>query len=217
MPMDSLSKASLVSIFGGVFFYWLSYYYFDQPIAYFFHQQPHTGLLYTLSQFFTLLGSPKLAMGFTIISFIIAIVILLKQPQSRLANIFLFMGIAMLAAIFFETSLKYLLGRYRPEMLFHEKYGFHLFSREFLMNSTPSGHATRAFVFVAGCSLAWKRFTPLFITLGVLVCLSRLVLEFHFLSDVVFGALLGTLVTLWVARVYYSMTISHPTASLRLR
>lgn len=217
--MSRLNKISLLTLFFGSCFYWVSFSFLDQPIAHLFHHQPHIGISYAFYQAVTLLGDARFAMVFTILSFLIAITVLFRHPQNKLANNLLFMGISMLAAIFLETSLKFLLGRYRPELLFQEGlYGFHYLSHQFLMNSTPSGHATRVFVFVTGCSLIWKRLTPFFLLLGLSVCLSRLALEFHYLSDVVFGALLGSFVTLWIAKIYYSMTISSPTfAPLKTR
>ncbi|MBA2654678.1 MAG: phosphatase PAP2 family protein [Gammaproteobacteria bacterium] len=217
--MSRLNKTSLTALLLGGGFYWLSFNFFDQPLAYAFHHLAHNGTAFSFYQSVTLLGDPRFAVLFTVLSFLISITILFRDPQSKLANNLLFIAIAMLAAIFLETSLKFLLGRYRPELLFQEGlYGFHYLSHQFLMNSTPSGHTTRMFVLVTGCSLVWKRLTPVFILVGLLVCLSRLALEFHYLSDVIFGALLGTLVTLWVAKIYYSMTISNPTfASLKSR
>lgn len=212
--MNKLNKITLVSILLGSGFYWFSYYYIDQSLAILFHHASHTDFLYNFSQAITYLGAPKVSFAFIIISFIIAMSILFKQPQNKLANNLLFMGLAMTAAIFFATVFKYFLGRYRPELLFQQGlYGFHYSTHQFLMNSTPSGHATRIFVFVTALCLIWRKGSPLFIALGVLVCLSRLVLEFHYLGDVVFGSLLGSLVTLWIAKVYYSLTISNSSLS----
>lgn len=213
--MSKLNKLSILSLILGSVFYWLSFNLIDQPLAHFFHHAQYNAYLYNFFQTVTLLGDSRLGGGFIIVSFILAIIILFKQPQNKFANTLLFMGLAMTAAIFTETSLKYLLGRYRPELLFQQGlYGFHYLSHQFLMNSSPSGHATRVFVLVTGASLMMRRLSPIFITLGILVCLSRLVLEFHYLSDVVFGAILGTLVTLWIAKIYYSMTISNSSMAI---
>lgn len=207
--MSNLKKISLLTLLLGTSFYWVSFTFFDKPIASYLHYLSHTTLIYQIFQGVTVLGGSNICFAFTCVSFIFAIFVLFRQPQNRLANHLLFMALAMVAAIFFETTLKYLLGRYRPELLFQQGlYGFHFLSHQYLFNSTPSGHATRVFVLVTGLSLWWKRLTPLFLLLGLLVCFSRLLLEFHFLSDVVFGALLGTLATLWISKIYYSLTLS---------
>jgi membrane-associated phospholipid phosphatase len=205
--MSKLNRISLLALLFGAGFYSFSFAFLDQPIAHAFQYFPHN-YLFTSFQMLTVLGDSKISYGFIIFSFLISIPTLMRQPQNRLANYLLCAGLAMIIAILAETSLKYLLGRYRPELLFTQGlYGFHYLSHQFLMTSTPSGHATRVFVLVTGFAMVWKRFTPIFILIGLLVCLSRLVLEFHYLSDVVFGGLLGTFLTLWTARMYYSLTI----------
>lgn len=208
--MSKLTQHTFIFLLISSSFYWLSFNYLDQPIAYFFHQHAQTGISLFLTQFITLLGDARVTLACTLILMAMAINVIRKQPQHRLANILLLTSIAMLIAFFSETALKFLLGRYRPEMLFHQGlYGFHYLTHEFLMTSMPSGHATRAFVLVTGFSLMYKRLAPLFLLIGLLVCLSRLVLGFHFLSDVIIGALLGTYITLWTAKIYFSITSTN--------
>lgn len=207
--MANLKKTSLLILLFGTCFYGLSYHFLDKLIAQSLHTLSNPKLIYPFFQVITFLGDAKFSFGFTLISFILAMLVLFKNPQNRLANHLLFIALAMVLAIFLETGFKYLLGRYRPELLFQQGlYGFHFLTHRFAFNSSPSGHATRIFVLVAGFSLLWKRMLPVFVLIGLLVCLSRLVLELHYLSDVVFGAILGTLATLWTAKAYYSLTIS---------
>lgn len=207
--MPNLNKISLLTIAMGSFIYWTSFTFLDQPIANAFHLFKHNDL-YALFQYVTLLGDPKVGLGFGIIGLLVAPFVLLKKPQNKFANDILLIALAMIFAIALETSLKYLLGRYRPELYFQQGlYGFHFLSREFLLNSSPSGHVTRVFVFISGFSLIWRKLSPVFILIGLMVALSRLVLEMHYLSDVIFGAILGSLVTLWIAKIYYSITTSH--------
>jgi membrane-associated phospholipid phosphatase len=204
--MTKLTKITLFSTLFGSFLYLLAYYFIDKPIAYSLHNISHQSTIYKTFQYITLFGDVKLAILFIIFSFIAAALILYKKPHSALANTLFFICLSMGVVIFLESSLKFLLGRYRPELLFeHNLYGFHFFSHQFLMNSSPSGHAARTFVFITALSLIWKRATLLFIAAGLLVCCSRLILEFHFLSDVLFGAALGVLATLWVAKYYNSL------------
>lgn len=208
--MANLTKISLSTMILGTLFYWVSFILIDQPVANLFHHQSHQATSYLFFQSITLLGDPKVCLMFVIVSLLIAFCVLLKRPQNRFANTLLFLGLAMVLAIFIESFLKYLLGRYRPELFFQQGlYGFHFLSHKFLLNSSPSGHTTRFFVFVTGLSLIWRKITPLLILLGVLVAYSRLILEMHYVSDVFFGAITGTLVTLWTAKIYYSITVSH--------
>jgi membrane-associated phospholipid phosphatase len=204
--MAKLTKVTLLSTLVGSFLYLLAYYFIDKPIAYSLHDISHQSMIYQIFQYITLFGDMKLAIFFIVFSFIVASLILYKKPHNALANILFFICLSMGVVIFLELFLKFLLGRYRPELLFeHNLYGFHFFSHQFLMNSSPSGHAARVFVFITALSLIWKRATLLFIAAGLLVCCSRLILEFHFLSDVLFGAALGVLATLWIAKYYNSL------------
>jgi membrane-associated phospholipid phosphatase len=203
--MTKLNKVTLLLFIFGASFYWLSFEFWDKPIAQFFHHYSPSHFTYVFYSLITLLGDPKLAMGFIVIGFSFVLVFRNKYPQKQVVRYLLLIILAMIVAISCETILKYLLGRYRPYLLFHDGlYGFHFLSNQFLLNSSPSGHATRAFVLATGFSLIWKRFMPLFLLCGFLVGLSRLVLEFHFFSDVVFGSILGTLITLWTVTTFNS-------------
>ncbi len=207
--MQKLNQFTLISLILGSVFYFFSYSFLDLPIAKFFHDLPHTYFVYTLYPAGTLLGSTKFALAFIVLSLFCSVCILFKKPQSKFANLLLAAGIALIVAIIVDGSLKFLLGRYRPIFFFQQGlYGFHYLSFLGSMHSTPSGHATHAFVLATGLSLIWKRLIPVFVLLGLFVCLSRLALEFHYLSDVIFGSLLGTLITLWVAKFYSCMTLS---------
>jgi membrane-associated phospholipid phosphatase len=64
--------------------------------------------------------------------------------------------------------------------------------------SLPSGHATDAFAIAAAIGALWPRTRPLMWTYAVVIALSRVVLTAHFPSDVMAGAVVGTLGALLV-------------------
>jgi membrane-associated phospholipid phosphatase len=64
--------------------------------------------------------------------------------------------------------------------------------------SFPSSHAANAFALAWVLSARWRRAGPALFSLAVLVVLSRMYLNRHFLSDVVVGALIGLVVS-WLA------------------
>ena len=59
--------------------------------------------------------------------------------------------------------------------------------------SFPSGHSITAFSFAVSYGLFYPAFMPALLFCAFSVALSRIVLGMHFLSDVVVGSLLGTL------------------------
>ena len=59
--------------------------------------------------------------------------------------------------------------------------------------SFPSGHSITAFSFAVSYGLFYPAFMPVLLFCAASVAVSRIVLGMHFLSDVVVGSLLGTL------------------------
>lgn len=85
---------------------------------------------------------------------------------------------------------------------------FPCFPASYSYASFPSGHATTAFATALILSFWCPRYTSLFLTLAVLVGLSRVVLGAHFPSDVMAGAVLG---------VGVALVVSAYVPSLRMR
>lgn len=107
-------------------------------------------------------------------------------------------------AIVIGDGLKYLLGRYRPIMLFeHNLYGLHFFSSEWALNSTPSGHTLRAFAILTALSMLYRRFTVVFMSMAVLIGVSRVAVTAHYPSDIVFGAFIGIFTALWTYKHFF--------------
>jgi len=108
-------------------------------------------------------------------------------------------------ALVIGDGLKYLLGRYRPIMLFEQDlYGLSFFSTEWAMNSTPSGHTLRAFAILTALSILFRRFTFVFISIAVLIGVSWVAVTAHYPSDVVFGAFIGVFTALWGYKYFFS-------------
>ncbi|KIL98098.1 phosphoesterase PA-phosphatase related [Paramagnetospirillum magnetotacticum MS-1] len=106
--------------------------------------------------------------------------------------LFLSMAISGIAG----NIIKMLVGRTRPAALFDSNlYDFVPLTRGYLTNSFPSGHSQAAFAAMTALALIFPRYDLAFITIALLVALSRVLTTVHFLSDAVAGAWLGAMVS----------------------
>ncbi|TNF66716.1 MAG: phosphatase PAP2 family protein [Gammaproteobacteria bacterium] len=195
-------KSSVIFLILLVIFYWFSYIYLDQTIAYYLNQQiAHTSKIYQFSQWLDNLFDPKhWAMLMILIFIYYAWLFIRNKPRTQQSR-WLIIALSLFVALAIGAILKYTLARYRPEMLFnHNLYGFHFFSMKKVFNSTPSGHALANFAGLL--SLAYLSRKSFFIILAciiaTIICISRLIVNDHFLSDIVFGAYIGIFSFLWV-------------------
>jgi membrane-associated phospholipid phosphatase len=114
---------------------------------------------------------------------------------STIGFVFVSIGGAGLIA----TLVKNILGRARPELF--ETMGpfeFKLFAFSSDYASFPSGHATNIFAFATVIGMLWPRGKVLLYTIAAWIAASRVLLGEHYFTDVVFGAILGTLVPYYV-------------------
>ncbi|MBD3292303.1 MAG: phosphatase PAP2 family protein [Armatimonadia bacterium] len=87
-------------------------------------------------------------------------------------------------------AIKWLVGRPRPSQIpEHDLF----FGPGTDYHSFPSGHASFIFVFATICSYWFPRARPALMALATFVAASRVVLGSHYVSDAVFGALIGVL------------------------
>lgn len=97
--------------------------------------------------------------------------------------------------------LKFIFGRVRPFHYLSEFYGgyktftFFNFQEEF--KSFPSGHSAGIWALITCIIIIFKdnKYSKLLIIPGILISISRLILDMHYLSDILTGALLGIFIT----------------------
>jgi membrane-associated phospholipid phosphatase len=99
--------------------------------------------------------------------------------------------------------IKPIAGRARPLLWFRDNiYGFDPFtSLGFAWNSMPSGHATTAFALAFSLAILYPRGRIVWYSYALLLSLSRVMVNAHYLSDVCSGAALGG-VTVWLFTIY---------------
>ena len=104
---------------------------------------------------------------------------------------FIFLSIAVSA--FVAEILKYVFGRGRPFVGGKANpFNFVPFEGTGAYASLPSGHAVAAFALAFAVSALWPRLRMFMFTYAIVILLTRLVLVAHHPSDVVAGALVGT-------------------------
>jgi undecaprenyl-diphosphatase len=88
---------------------------------------------------------------------------------------------------------KNIIGRARPKLF--DSVGaldFKLFAFDPDYASLPSGHATNIFAFATVIGILWPRGRVLLYTLAAWIAASRVLIGQHYVTDVVLGAILGT-------------------------
>jgi membrane-associated phospholipid phosphatase len=98
--------------------------------------------------------------------------------------------------------IKPILGRTRPvEMLRDGAYGFDPFNFHAAWNSMPSGHATTAAALACSLILLYPQRRFVWLVLGVVLASSRVMVNAHYLSDVLAGVAVGILTTVLLDRL----------------
>ncbi len=176
--------------------------YVDKSIAIFFDTLEH-GHFQTLLGHITILGKSKPTIGILVIlALIFRYVLRLSQWEAKAW----FLCLCTLIPSVIVLALKILFGRARPELLFSDGlYGFQWleYSRPFW--SFPSGHTATIMGLVFGLCIVWPKQCLIFLSLGCLVMLSRIVLVQHYMSDVMVSAYLALIevgVLQWVFQRY---------------
>lgn len=99
---------------------------------------------------------------------------------------------ALLTTGILVLLIKHIFGRARPIMWqWLESYGFRFFMNDASYWSFPSGHATTAFTVTFVLMAMFPRKSFLWLIFGVLLGLSRIMVNAHYLSDVIAGAALA--------------------------
>jgi len=185
--MSSLFKFLIVLAITLAF---LSYLFLDKTLAAYFSTNPQS--IEIIFSYITTLG---LSQYYLIPSFLLFLIFIKKNNAISKASLFIFLSVSISGIL--SIVIKMIFARYRPYMLFggDHLYGFSWFDYGYLVNSFPSGHTTTAFSAFVGFCFLFPRYKILFLLLATLIAFSRVVLDVHYLSDVIMGALLGTLTT----------------------
>ncbi|TXH80244.1 MAG: phosphatase PAP2 family protein [Rhizobium sp.] len=102
-----------------------------------------------------------------------------------------------------DSLAKNMIGRARPQLLqTNGAFSFRPFSFHADFASFPSGHSATAGAMAMSLALVFPRLRPVFMPVGVLICLSRQWLGAHWASDTLMGWGVGVAFALWLAHLF---------------
>jgi membrane-associated phospholipid phosphatase len=180
----------------------VSYLWIDQPLAFLAYQDR---VFYRFFVDLTLIPEPLPGLAL-IMFFALGLWSVVAKPASKLYTVLLTCSVSVIVAEATKSQLKYIFGRTWPEtfvnnnpsLISDHAYGFNFFHGGPGYASFPSGHMT---VICAVASVLWiyyPNFRALYALVVAAVAIGLIGADYHFLSDIIAGSLLGT-VTGWFA------------------
>ena len=156
----------------------------DIPVAQWAHRLPGSGL-FRVAQVLPDFGDSA---GYLVVTGVCALLLSRFQRYRLRARqaLYLFLGVALSGLS--ADLLKLVFARSRPVLLFESGiYGFHWFQFGYVWNSFPSGHATTMGALAAAVAVLFPRARVPAAVLAAVIASSRIVVNAHYLSDVVMG------------------------------
>jgi membrane-associated phospholipid phosphatase len=132
------------------------------------------------------------------------------KPGGHLQTTLLAIGVTGIVTGMLKQLLKWTAGRYWPETWKHSNpsligngaYGFNPFHSGSTYESFPSGHAAVTCAIIAVCWISYPRCRWLCVLFGGLVCVALVGMNYHFVSDVIAGAIIGSITGVYMARLF---------------
>jgi membrane-associated phospholipid phosphatase len=138
-----------------------------------------------------------------------------RLRASQAAFVFVAVAVSGIAA----DIVKVVVARTRPKLYFRDgNYGFEMFKFGHDFNSFPSGHATTVGALTAAFIVLFPRYRLPIAAAGVAAAATRVIIDAHYLSDVLFGFGLGV-VTVTILQFAFERRDIHlhgPASSYRL-
>ena len=168
--------------------------YVDAPVAMFFHRI-ELGHIQPLSEWVTCLGKAKPLIAILLISAVMfRYVLRMRQWEIRIW----FLCLSTLVPSVIVLGLKIIFGRARPELLFQDNlYGFQWFEHSRPFWSFPSGHTATLMGCMFGAFIVFPKYRWVFLSIGLLVMTTRVILLQHYITDVLVSAYLA-MIEVWV-------------------
>jgi membrane-associated phospholipid phosphatase len=181
------------------------YFWIDRPVAFFVYRQH----INKFQLFRWLTYPPPEIQNWSALVLTILMIRRVWGPFLRWQKTLLVACLSLIVADDFRISLGDVFGRYWPETWTHDNpsligtgtYGFHLFQRGDDVGSFPSGHAARILGFAAVWTIAMPSTRVVVTVLCAPMLMSLVAMNYHFVSDVIAGSVLGGIVATYAAHL----------------
>lgn len=171
-----------------------SYLFADRKVSEWMLGAPH--LLTLFCEIFNLLTGPEVCI---IVLPLLFYVFRAFTKKESLANLFLLMAITVNATQVLISPIKMLFGRYRPDLWISQHlYGFDGLTHADIEMSFPSGHAAAIAGILFSLACIYPKKFPSLAVLTFVLSFCRIVVEKHYISDVLASMLLALFVSQWI-------------------
>src|SRR5215213_1466953 len=181
------------------------YYFVDRPVAFFVHDHR----IARFEELRWLTEPPPLVQSWAPLLLVLLGVRRAFGPWRRWQHVLFIACVSLIVADQFRQSVGDLFGRYWPEtwhddnpsLIGNGAYGFHLFQVGDDVGSFPSGHSARIVGFASVFWLTMPRSRGICALIAIPMLLALIGMNYHFVSDVIAGSVLGGIVGAWAARL----------------
>ena len=134
----------------------------------------------------------------------------LREGKARLGRALLFLFLTISVSGLITDAIKPIIGRARPVLMEREHiYGLIPFSFHSAWNSMPSGHSTTAFALAFTLIILLPRWRFVWLGIGFVLALSRVMVNAHYVSDVVAGAAVAYVTTIGIRQLLAKNGMVH--------
>jgi membrane-associated phospholipid phosphatase len=183
----------------------ICYFWIDRPVAFFVYDHH----INKIEIFRWLTYPPPEVQNWSALVLTILVIRRAWGPFLHWQKVLLVACVSLIVADDFRISLGDVFGRYWPNTWTHDNpsligtgtYGFHPFQRGDDVGSFPSGHAARIFGFAGVWMIAMPESRVVATVLCVPMLVSLVLMNYHFVSDVIAGSVLGALIATYAAHL----------------
>jgi membrane-associated phospholipid phosphatase len=181
------------------------YFWVDRSVAFFVYDHH----INKIAVFCWLTYPPPELQNWSALALTVLIIKRVWRPFLPWEKVLLVACISLIVADTFRISLGDIFGRYWPETWTNDNpsligsgtYGFHPFQRGDDVGSFPSGHACRILGFAGVWMIAMPGVRVVALVLSVPMLLSLVAMNYHFVSDVIAGSVLGALIAAYAVHL----------------